>query len=446
MENYLPLITAICSFAALCACAAFIVLQKRGRIATEDLLMELLQQELSDQSEEALRRNSEMRRELNETLRASSMNLTESVRVIGDLQADRIERLERRNGDLNAAVDKRLESVRTELDALRRENLAQLERIREGVEERLQETVDKRLGSSFALVQQQLEAVQKGLGEMRNLAGSVGDLKNVLANVKVRGAWGEVQLRGILEQILLPDQYASQVILRPDSSERVDFAVRLPGDGDRPVWLPVDSKFPLEDYHRLCDASAAGDEAAVVKARAALAKRLESEAKDVSEKYIAPPYTTDFALIFLPVEGLYAEVLRDPALADKLQSKYHIILAGPTTLAALLSSLRMGFRTLAIQQRSGEVWEILAQVRTEFQKFGDTIDKACRQLSAATTSLEETGRRTRVLRRRLDAVDQLAEIAPSLSAETPTATPPQNFAQPSAENPAPPEENPTDKH
>ncbi len=437
MENYLPIITAVCSFAALCACAAFIVLQKRGRIATEDLLMELLQQELSDQSEEALRRNSEMRRELNETLRASSMNLTESVRVIGDLQADRIERLERRSGDLNSAVDKRLESVRSELDALRRENLAQLERIREGVEERLQETVDKRLGSSFALVQQQLEAVQQGLGEMRNLAGSVGDLKNVLANVSVRGAWGEVQLRGILEQILLPDQYASQVVLRPDSSERVDFAVRLPGEENRPVWLPVDSKFPLEDYHRLCDASAAGDEAAVAKTRAALAKRLEGEAKDVSEKYIAPPYSTDFALIFLPVEGLYAEVLRDPALIDKLQSKYHIILAGPTTLAALLSSLRMGFRTLAIQQRSGEVWEILASVRTEFQKFGDTIDKACRQLSAATTSLEETGRRTRVLRRRLDAVDQLGEIqSPKISAENPTATPP--------ENPAPPEEKPTE--
>lgn len=419
MENFLPWITAFCSLAAVCACVVFIFVQQRGRIATEDLLMELLQQELSDQSEEALRRNSEMRRELNETLRASSMNLTESVRVIGDLQADRIERLEKRNGDLSTAVDKRLEAVRAELGELRRENAAQLERIREGVEERLQESINKRLGSSFALVQQQLEAVQKGLGEMRTLAGSVGDLKNVLTNVKVRGTWGEVQLRAILEQILTPDQYAANVAVCPDSSERVEYAVRLPGDGEgHPVWLPIDSKFPLADYHRLCDAAESGDDKALAAARAGLAKILEKEAKDVCEKYIVPPYSTDFGLIFLPVEGLYAEVLRDPSVTDKLQQKYRVVVAGPATLAALLSSLRMGFRALAIQQRSSEVWEILASMRGEFLKFGEALDKARRQLTAATTSLEETGRRTRVLRRRLDAVEQLDNL--------------EHFSQPSA--------------
>ena len=407
MENYLPWITAICSAAAAAACVIFIFLQKKGRIATEDLLLELLQQELSDQSEEALRRNSEMRRELNETLRASSMNLTESVRAIGDLQADRIERLEKRSGDLNAAVDKRLESVRGELAELRRENTAQLEKIREGVEERLQETLNKRLGSSFSLVQQQLDAVQKGLGEMRVLAGSVGDLKRVLSNVKVRGTWGEVQLRSILEQILAPGQYAANVAVRPGSQERVEFAVRLPGDGDRPVWLPIDSKFPLEDYQRLCSAADDGDEKSAAEARASMFRVLESEAKDVRDKYIEPPYSTDFALIFLPTEGLYAEVLRSPDMTEKLQRKYRVTVAGPATLAALLNSLRMGFRTLAIQQRSAEVWELLASVRSEFMKFGDTLEKAHRQISAAAVTIEETGRRTRVLRRKLDAVEQL---------------------------------------
>ena len=411
MENYLPWITAFCSAAAVAAAVLVLFLQKRGRIATEDLLLELLQQELSDQSEEALRRNSEMRRELNETLRASSMSLTESVRVIGDLQADRIERLERRSGDLNAAVDKRLEAVRGDLSELRRENALQLQKIREGVEERLQETLNKRLGSSFSLVQQQLEAVQKGLGEMRTLAGSVGDLRRVMSNIKVRGIWGEVQLCAILQQILTPEQYAANVEIRPGSQERVEFAVRLPGD-DRPLWLPIDSKFPLEDYHRLCAASETGDEKAMGAARAALFRVLESEAGDVHDKYIAPPYSTDFALVFLPIEGLYAEVLRDPRCVEKLQRKYRVLLTGPTTLGALLNSLRMGFRTLAIQQRTGEVWELLASVRGEFLKFGETLERAHRQLSAAATSIEETGRRTRALRRRLDAVEQLSGESP----------------------------------
>ena len=308
---------------------------------------------------------------------------------------------------LNLLAAKRLEGGRT--DVFRTDYL---EKIRAGVEERLQETIDKRLGSSLALVQRQLEAVQKGLGEMRSLAGSVGDLKRVLTNVKVRGSWGEVQLRAILEQILSPEQYAANVAIRPDSQERVEYAVRLPGDGEqaRPVWLPIDSKFPLEDYHRLCDASQCGNEQAAGAARASLLKVLESEAKDVCEKYIAPPHSTDFALIFLPIEGLYAEVLRDPAAAERLQRKYRVVVAGPATLAALLSSLRMGFRTLAIQRRSGEVWELLASVRAEFGKFGEALDKARRQLNAAASSIEETGRRTRVLRRRLDAVEHLTDM------------------------------------
>lgn len=409
MENYLLWITALSSLGAVIACLVFILAQKRGRIATEDLLIELLQQELSDQSEEALRRNSEMRRELNETLRGLSSNLTQSVRIIGDLQADRIERLDRRSGDLNAAVDARLERIRADVSALRAENADQLEKIRENVENRLQTSIDRRLGSSFSLVQRQLDAVQSGLGEIRALAESVGDLSRVLSNVKVRGTWGEVQLRAILDQILSPEQYAANVAVRPDSLERVEYAVRLPGDGDSPVWLPIDSKFPLEDYHRLIDADTAGDEKAAAAARNALLKLLESEARDICAKYIAPPHSTDFAILFLPVEGLYAEALRDPALAERVQRRFRVVLAGPSTLAALLSSLRIGFRTLAIQRRGSEVWEILASVRTEFGKFGEALEKARRQLSAAASSIEETGRRTRALRRRLDAVESLNE-------------------------------------
>lgn len=414
MEKYLLIFTAVCSFGALAACVAVIFAEKRGRIATEDLLMELLQQELSDQREEALRRSSETRREINETLRSSSMNLTESVRVIGDLQADRIGRLEKRNAELNMAVEARLEALRAELASLKDNNTAQLEKIREGVEERLQTALEQRLGSSFSLVLQQLEAVQKGLGEMRTLAGSVGDLKRVLVNVKTRGTWGEVQLRAVLEQILAPEQYGENVAVRPDSAFRVEFAVKLPGDAqsDVPVWLPIDSKFPVEDYQRLCAACEQADEEAAARARAALFRVLESEAKDVCEKYIAPPHTTDFALIFLPIEGLYAEALRDPALADRLQQKYRVVLAGPATLAALLSSLRMGFRSLAIQRRSGEVWEILSSVRTEFGKFGESLDKVRRQLGAVTQSIDETGRRSRALRRRLDAVERLNSFSP----------------------------------
>lgn len=411
MQNFLPWLTAICSLVAAVACVIFIIVQKRGRIATEDLLMELLQQELSDQSEEALRRNSEMRREVNESLRALSMNLTQSVRVIGDLQADRIERLEKRSGDINSLVDKRLETLSGSMLSLRQENHIQLEKLRASVEERLQQTVERRMNASFTTVQRQLEAVQRGLGEMRNLAAGVGDLKHLLTNVKLRGTWGEVQLRAILEQILAPEQYAENVAIRPDRAERVEYAVRLPGDGERPVWLPIDSKFPIEDYHRLCDASEKNDEKALVASRAALMRQIENEARDVHQKYIAPPYSTDFAIIFLPIEGLYAEVLRDPAMADRLRGKHHVIVAGPTTLAAILSSLRTGFRTLAIQQRSGEVWELLSNVRTEFEKFGDTLEKARRQLTTAAATIEETGRRTRILRRRLDAVERLGEGA-----------------------------------
>lgn len=255
-----------------------------------------------------------------------------------------------------------------------------------------------------------LEAVHKGLGEMQNLATGVGDLKRVLTNVKARGTWGEVQIGAILEQILTPDQYEKNVGVKVDSSERVEYAVRLPGPKDDPetcIWLPIDSKFPQEDYLRLQEAAEKADPDAVQTATDALARTVRAAAKDIHDKYVNPPSTTDFGIMFLATEGLYAEVLRQPALIEDLQQRYRVVVAGPTTLAAILSSLRMGFQTLAIEQRAGEVWRVLGAIKTEFGKFGDVLDKVKRQLYTASRTIEETGVRSRAIERRLRSVEQL---------------------------------------
>jgi DNA recombination protein RmuC len=278
------------------------------------------------------------------------------------------------------------------------------------VDEKLQGTLEKRLGESFKLVSERLEAVQQGLGEMRNLATGVGDLKKVLTNVKSRGTWGEVQLGALLEQILTPEQYDRNVQTKSGSSEVVEFAIRLPGpedDKDSQVWLPIDAKFPQEDYLRLVEASEAGDAAAVTQAVAALVRSVQNSAKDISSKYLNPPKTTDFAILFLPTEGLYAEALRQPGLMEKLQNDYRIVVAGPTTLAAILNSLRMGFKTLAIAQRSSEVWKVLSAVKSEFGKFGDVLDRVGKQLDTARKSIDQTGARTRAIERKLRSVEAL---------------------------------------
>ncbi|MBW2379835.1 MAG: DNA recombination protein RmuC [Deltaproteobacteria bacterium] len=293
------------------------------------------------------------------------------------------------------------ETVDGRLQELRSSNERKLEQMREVVDEKLQSTLEKRLGESFKLVGDRLEAVQQGLGEMRSLASGVGDLKKVLTNVKTRGTWGEVQLGALLEQILTPEQFDRNVKPRPDSREVVEFAIRLPGASDDPdqcVWLPIDSKFPQEDYLRLVEASDNGDAPAVQQAQSALIRSIQDSAKDVR---------TDFAILFLPTEGLYSEALRHPGLVERLQREHRIVVAGPTTLAALLNSLRIGFRTLAIEQRSSEVWKVLGAVKHEFGKFGGVLEKVRRQLETAGRTIEETGVRTRAMERKLRSVVEL---------------------------------------
>ena len=315
---------------------------------------------------------------------------------------------------LSRTLGESVERVRSTLDlqlkSLQESNEKKLEQMRATVDEKLQSTLEKRLGESFKLVSERLEAVQRGLGEMQNLAAGVSDLKRILSNVKARGTWAEVQLGALMEQILAPDQYARNVSVREDSREFVEYAVRLPGPDsgpETPVWLPIDSKFPQEDYLRLLEAAERADPEGTERAAAALARAIQTAAKDIAEKYIAPPRTTDFAIMFLSTEGLYAEVLRQPGQVEELQRRYRVVIAGPTTLAAILSSLRLGFQTLALQKHSREVWEILAAVKTEFGKFGETLGKVKKRLHEASEAIERTEVRTRAMERKLRGVEQL---------------------------------------
>ncbi|MFT4045761.1 MAG: DNA recombination protein RmuC [Solimonas sp.] len=300
-------------------------------------------------------------------------------------------------------------SVDDNLKTLRKDNEERLEQMRRTVDEKLHETLERRLGESFKQVSDRLEQVHKGLGEMQTLASGVGDLKRVLTNVKTRGGWGEVQLENILEQIFTAEQFARQVTTRPGSREAVDCAIRLPGRGEHeaPVWLPIDAKFPSEDYERLLDAQDRADAEAIKASGAQLERAVRLQAKSIGEKYLAPPHTTDFAVMFLPTEGLYAEVIRRPGIVDSLQREHRVVLAGPTTLTALLNSLQMGFRTLAIEQRSSEVWRVLGAVKTEFGKFGDVLDRVSEKLEQAQKQIAQTGVRSRAITRHLRGVEAL---------------------------------------
>ena len=304
-----------------------------------------------------------------------------------------------------------LDGMRREMADLRRDNETQLTRMRRTVDERLEETLEKRLDSSFAQVSARLEEVYRSMGEMQTLAAGVGDLKKVLTNVKTRGIWGEMQLGSLLEQMLSPEQYGANVVIVPGSREQVEYAIRLPGRDGEVVWLPIDAKFPQEDYVRLTEASEAGDAAAVDAARRALAARVKTEAKRIHDKYVCPPYSTDFAVMFLPVEGLYAEVMRDSALTQELQRQYRITVSGPSTLTALLSSLQMGFRTLAIEKRTSEVWQLLGGVKRDFGAFGEALAKAQTQLQQAGTTLDTAFSKTKAIQRRLDSMEKLGDGA-----------------------------------
>lgn len=320
--------------------------------------------------------------------------------------------MDARIGELTRNNETRLGEMRATLESKLRElqadNAAKLEQMRATVDEKLHATLETRLTESFGNVTQMLAQVHQGLGDMNKLASDVGGLQRVLTNVKSRGIFGEVQLAGLLEQVFAPDQYAANVATVPASSERVEFAVRFPGStGEAPVWLPIDAKFPREDYERLLDAQERGEPELARAAGDALERRVRVEAARIREKYIAVPHTTEFAILFLPTEGLYAEVLRRPGLVEALQRDQRIAVAGPTTLLALMTSFQMGFRTLAIEQRSSEVWQTLGAVKTEFTKFGTALEGVKKKLDEASNKLEDTGRRTRVLTRKLREVEAL---------------------------------------
>jgi len=371
--------------------------------------------------EEARGAGKELREEVSMGLRMTSDTLSTALDRMEKAQQTQLDGIARELRELTGSNQNTLDRIRATLDARVKElqdgNERKLEEMRRTVDEKLHDTLQKRIGESFKLVSERLEEVQKGLGEMQNLATGVGDLKRVLTNVKARGTWAEVQLGAILDQMLTADQYQKNVCVRTGSAERVEYAVRLPGPKDEPwncVWLPIDSKFPQEDYVRLQEAADRADSQGVKAAADALGRAVRAAARDIHDKYVHPPGTTDFAIMFLPTEGLYAEVLRQPALVEEMQQRHRIVLAGPTTLAAILSSLRMGFQTLAIEQRSAEVWRILAAVKTEFGKFGDVLDTVKRQLQTASRTLDQTGVRTRAMERQLRSVERLPEAEASV--------------------------------
>ncbi|MDI1341653.1 DNA recombination protein RmuC [Polaromonas sp.] len=360
------------------------------------------QQTLVQQSAEAIRTQ-------NAQIDAFSQQLTLLQKTLSDTLTTQLQSVSesnaRRMGEIRETLEKQLAQ-------LQQTNSAKLDEMRQTVDEKLQTTLETRLGESFKQVADRLEQVHKGLGEMQTLAQGVGDLKHLLTNVKARGIFGEAQLSALLEQVFTVDQYAAQVITRRGGKNPVDFAIRLPGRSDdgEPVWLPIDAKFPNEDYERLLDAQQRADVLGAEVAGKALEVRIRMEAKSISEKYIEPPYTTDFAILFLPTEGLYAEVLRRPGLMEVLQREHRVTLAGPTTLLAMLNSLQMGFRTLALEKRSSEVWQVLGAVKTEFGKFGDVLAKVKSQTETVLNTLSSAEQRSRVMGKALRNVEALPEL------------------------------------
>ncbi len=407
-----------------------------------DRLEKALREEIKNNREE----NSNNAQKGREEQAASLQNLSESlltrIHQNSGLQSEQLEAFSKQLGNLTYTNEQRLETVRQtineqleafarQLNSLTLSNEQKIETVRKTVEERLKSlqddnsnklelmratvdeklhaTLEKRLGESFQLVSERLELVHKGLGEMQVLAAGVGDLKKVMTNVKTRGVWGEIQLGNILEMILTPDQYALNVPTKQDSNDRVEFAIRLPGRGEagEEVWLPIDAKFPLEDYQRFIDACEEGNNIAAAEAVKQMENRIKAQARYIQDKYLDPPHTTDFAILFLPTESLYAEVVRRPGLMEELQQKYRVNITGPSTMAAFLNSLSLGFKTLAIEKRSSEVWMLLGEVKNEFSQFGDILDKTRKKLQEASNHIDKAATRTRAIERKLRAVQVL---------------------------------------
>ncbi|MDP2652985.1 MAG: DNA recombination protein RmuC [Candidatus Omnitrophota bacterium] len=357
--------------------------------ASQERLERLVREEISRNRDEQTRAGQQARQEMAQSLDTFNRSLLQ----------------------LTQMNDQKLEQVRSvvedRLQKLQEENSQKLEKMRETVDEKLHSTLEKRLGESFRLVSERLEKVHQGLGEMQNLASQVGDIKKVLANVKTRGIWGEVQLGNLLDQILTPDQFDKNVVTKRGSRDPVEFAIKLPGRDSRPVYLPIDAKFPVEDYQRLLEAQEQSNPALMEEIGKALEARIKGEAKNIRDKYLDPPSTTDFAIMFLPTEGLYAEILRRPGFSELLQREFRVVVAGPTTIAAILNSLQMGFRTLAVEKRASEVWVLLGKVKTEFSQFGDILDKTKKKLEEASNSIESAQTRTRQIEKKLKDVQEL---------------------------------------
>lgn len=411
--EWMQILTLIFSAAAALLAAAALAAAKKQRpgLTGEDL--EKVRQDLLAELRAA---RQELAVGTDRAMQKAQQNQAMATRQAAEMQDITLRQMARQLESSAVQSEQKLENIRLTLEkrvsAMQADNDRRLDEIRRTVDDKLQQTLEEKLQNSFALVSRQLEQVSRGLGEMQTLANGVGDLKKVLSNVKTRGILGEIQLGAILEEILAPGQYAENIATIPGSSERVEYAVKLPGDGEGPVWLPIDAKFPADAYAALQDAYDSADAAAVQQAAGVLEKRIKSFAKDIRDKYVRLPYTTDFGVMFLPVEGLYAEVVRR-GISETLQRDYRIVVAGPTTMAALLNSLQMGFRTLAIQKRSGEVWQVLAGVKAEFDTFASVLAQTQNRLRQAGDELEKlVGVRTRQIQRRLQAVEKTEELNP----------------------------------
>ncbi len=382
--------------------ALLLLVLLRRPSGNDEAAVQALQQSLHSMHEKLERIERELRTEITESSRGGRQELTQNLALFQQSQVQQLTLMQKSIGD----------TLNQQLQQLQKSNADKLDEMRRTVDEKLQTTLEKRLSESFKQVAERLEQVHNGLGQMQKLADGVGSLQRVLTNVKTRGMFGEVQLEALLEQVLTIEQYAKQVETKPRSNQRVDFAIRFPGRGGadgEPVWLPIDAKFPREDYERLLDAQDRADGVAAEIAAKALEVRIRTEAKSIAESYLAPPHTTDFAILFLPTEGLYAEVLRRPGLMDTLQRDYRVTLAGPTTLLAMLNSLHMGFRTLALEQQASEVWKVLGAVKTEFERYGDWVEKVREQVQKAADTLDRADTRSRQMRRALKNVEALPE-------------------------------------
>ena len=387
----------------------------QGNERRQETLRANVEAKLGELKADAGRNAKALREEIVTSLQTLGGALSQTIEQIAASQKERLDRvsgsvaeLTQQSGEQQEALRK---TVEERLDTIRNENAEKLEQMRLTVDEKLQSTLEQRLGASFQIVADRLNEVYKSMGEMQTLASGVGDLKRLLTNVKTRGAWGEVALGNLLEEMMAPDQYERNVEIVPGSNQRVEYAIRLPGDGEVPVWLPLDAKFPMEDYERLLDASQRSDGDAVEIAARGIETVIRGSARGICEKYIHAPHSTDFAVLFLPTEGLFAEVVRRPGLVDALQREWHIMVAGPTTLVSLLVSLRVGFRSLAIQRHSNGVWKVLAAVKTEFGKFGGILDKVSRKLQETQNVIDvEVGRRRRAMDRKLQSVEVLPEV------------------------------------